>query len=818
MGRLTVGQLSYVRIKLRVTQALQASGIVNSSEVFGGDAGDADNGKDNTWRYHVPSVADNNSNLYVSKVACAYDSAATTCAPLASSYVAGSPTAPTITYRISYFNTGNATQSNVVLSEILPCQSASASSVKVGTVTGPLAALISVPYTTRTTSAGNCTTTPQTRATVTFATMASMGPMAGGQMIVNVPSSASALGDDVINSARLTSNEVPAGSISNAVTFVGSSGSPTLVVSKRVLQPSGTAGGTIQYVIVVKNAGTGPAKGLQIDDVLPGNGDANVNAATRFNFISLDAVTSTGLTTATALLTSTGTVAASALTPYASQTGAANQIDLLFNFGAASTLAANGVVTLTFTAGIGSGVPASSTPYYNNVVARATVGSTYRIDSGAAAPVLVTGALSLSKTLVCYIDGAGGCVAPLANAVAANARLRYQIAYANLSASALANPVVTDTLPCQVSTLSGSPTITITAVVGPLAATGPTIAVSSGNCPSLRQTVVLGSAASLSAGSSGTFTVELRLSTPSTTPTTSTTVTNDASMGATGAGTASAAVAALVTSQPVLQVSKSVSPSAVAPGATLSYTITVTNAGTTAAQAISLYDVLPTGTSTTADASRRFTYQPGSTIVSGALTSVTPTTQLVPNLSGFTGSAYAANQQQVSWLFAGQSLAAGASATLRFTAIVGASLSALAPPNYYYNYAVASASNASQATSNPSASNVTLVANLSVTKSNGASSLRSGGSTAYTVTVSNLGPSAADNAVIKDVPGAGLSCTSVTCAATSGSALCPGALPIGTPRAYGVTNFFAGGEAIPSLPANSSVSFQVLCSITASGQ
>jgi large repetitive protein len=69
VGQLTVGEIRYVKISLRLTAPVPSAGIVNSSEVFGGDAGGADDGKDSVWRYHVPSVADNNSNLLVQKTA-----------------------------------------------------------------------------------------------------------------------------------------------------------------------------------------------------------------------------------------------------------------------------------------------------------------------------------------------------------------------------------------------------------------------------------------------------------------------------------------------------------------------------------------------------------------------------------------------------------------------------------------------------------------------------------------------------------------------------------------------------------------------------
>jgi uncharacterized repeat protein (TIGR01451 family) len=111
------------------------------------------------------------------------------------------------------------------------------------------------------------------------------------------------------------------------------------------------------------------------------------------------------------------------------------------------------------------------------------------------------------------------------------------------------------------------------------------------------------------------------------------------------------------------------------------------------------------------------------------------------------------------------------------------------------------------------------VAALSVTKTNAVNSLVAGSTTAYTVTFANGGPSAANGALVKDSASAGLQCTAVTCAATTGGASCPTSLlPLGSVVPTGSTNFFGTGETITTFPANSSVSLVVNCSVTATGQ
>ena len=806
-----MGQLSYVRIKVRITQPVPNEGLTNSSEVFGGDAGEGDNGQDNPWRYHVPSVADNNSNLYVSKTPCTYSATATTCTPLAGGYY---PASTTVTYQITYLNTGNANQTNVVLQDILPCQTAASRTVLVGTVTGPL--LLSVPYTTTTASAGNCGTTPQTRYTVTFPTITNLGPSAGGQLIINVPNSATTLNQAVVNTAKLSSTQVPGGVVSNAVTFVGDATTPALTVVKTTPVSTGTAGGTASYVIVVKNTGTGAATGLQIDDILPSNGDAIVNTATRFNYTSLTSYSSSGLTTATALVTSTTTAALGGLTPYDTASGSANAVKVNFNFGATSSLASNGVVTLTFVVTIGSAINASANPYYNNVVARGTAGNIARIDSGDTAPITVNGQLTVSKVVECYFSG-GVCVAANgAGTIPSNARVRYRINYGNSGVGTIAGVVLTDTLPCQISSTSAA--ITVTAVLsGPIAPTSTTpfnvAGPFTGNCPNTRASFGF-PAASLPAGQTGSLQIDVQLTTPSTT---TGVVVNDVTLAAPGAGTVTAQVQATVINQPNLVISKTASPSSLLPGGTLQYTISVVNVGTTAAQVITVYDILPTGTSTVADPTLRFNYVAASSVITGALTSVAPTTQTPPTISPYSSGAYAANQQQVVWTFTGQTLAVGATATIQFTAQAGSNLPALPPPNYYNNNAVVTYFNGQQASSNAASVNVSIVANLTIAKTNSVGTLVAGSATTYTVTASNLGPANAAGSTVSDIASVGLNCTSVTCVQTTGVAACPAGFTLGTPVAKGATTFFSTGEALPTFNSGSTVVFTVVCGVTATG-
>ena len=95
-------------------------------------------------------------------------------------------------------------------------------------------------------------------------------------------------------------------------------------------------------------------------------------------------------------------------------------------------------------------------------------------------------------------------------------------------------------------------------------------------------------------------------------------------------------------------------------------------------------------------------------------------------------------------------------------------------------------------------------ADLSITKDNGASAVIGGGTTTYTVVVSNAGPAPANGAILRDPAPAGMTCTTVTCSGATGGAACPAAT---------IGGLQGGGVALPTLPAASSLTFQIGCSV-----
>jgi uncharacterized repeat protein (TIGR01451 family) len=97
-------------------------------------------------------------------------------------------------------------------------------------------------------------------------------------------------------------------------------------------------------------------------------------------------------------------------------------------------------------------------------------------------------------------------------------------------------------------------------------------------------------------------------------------------------------------------------------------------------------------------------------------------------------------------------------------------------------------------------------ADLSISKSNGVSTVTSGGVTAYTIIVGNAGPSSANNAIVADPTSTGLVPLSVACSA-QGGAVCPAGLS---------TSTFQAGLAIATFPAGSTLTFTLNTQVSAS--
>lgn len=101
-------------------------------------------------------------------------------------------------------------------------------------------------------------------------------------------------------------------------------------------------------------------------------------------------------------------------------------------------------------------------------------------------------------------------------------------------------------------------------------------------------------------------------------------------------------------------------------------------------------------------------------------------------------------------------------------------------------------------------------AKLTISKTNGVSTLISGQTTSYTITVANLGPASADGTVLRDPAASGLVCTGLSCTVAMGNAACPSSSAVGDLQS-------PAGLAIPSFPAASTLTFQLICEVTATG-
>lgn len=133
------------------------------------------------------------------------------------------------------------------------------------------------------------------------------------------------------------------------------------------------------------------------------------------------------------------------------------------------------------------------------------------------------------------------------------------------------------------------------------------------------------------------------------------------------------------------------------------------------------------------------------------------------------------------------------------------------PGATYAGGGTAAGSNYASASSTQEDVSITATTLLEITKTNAVGTVTAGSLTSYTITVANQGPSSANNAVITDPAVSGLNCTAVTCSVGSGAAVCPVA------PALSVANLQGSGVTVATFPANSSLNFQVSCTVTATG-
>ncbi|MGB7650485.1 MAG: hypothetical protein WBL62_04715, partial [Gallionella sp.] len=611
---------------------------------------------------------------------CVYQGLPLTCTP--GSYIDGTPipVAAKLGYKIVYENLAAVPMTGISVSDVLPTQVVLApnpiSNLMINGVAAAIPAAVANPAAT--------VILPALPATAN--NMRAAFGTAGAQGIITFDVQTNATtGVGVTNTASMSSTQDTAGASSSATAQVAGA---NLTVSKAVTTgtPSTVAqGGTVSYTINVRNDGAAPATLTSLVDTLPG---------------VLPVVPATAPTTKFTYATTTGAmlngIVMIAPVPGLPVNNVLTNRDAVTWTFPALTIPVGQSLTLTFTATVGAAMPkgtaaAPNATYYNDVAANYTGGAFPSSTAGSQAPVVVPFyTLTMSKTIDCVYDAPLAPALPTCQPYVANtpippsAKLRYKLSYSNLSslaqlvtikdslpasATAAGNLYVGTGLEVRPSTppLSQNPALAgaprgvdaVLTVVAPSAIIAMTPVTLAGNGL---------------LNSSGTLFIDVQTS-----ALTGTSVINCGSVSTIAADTCatlaslsmvSSTASASVANAAVLKISKTTSTPNVAVNGQATYTITITNSGTAPTTALRVYDFLPYS-GTTVDATRRFNFVTASSLFTGGLPVVTPTTVVAPSIPPY---ASHLNQQQVMWDFPGFALAPNASATITFNASVGANL------------------------------------------------------------------------------------------------------------------------------------------------
>ncbi|MEQ1916095.1 MAG: hypothetical protein ABL856_05155, partial [Gallionella sp.] len=452
-GQTTVGQLFSVRITLKITAPIPVTGIVNNSEVYGGDVSVLNSGalgsRSNIWKYVFPSVANANTTLIVVKTIvgmCAPVAPATTCTiqPYTGSTV---PSAANLNlrYRVSYLNGSGGAQSNVVLTDTLPLGAALVANTPTvlnnqQVISGPPI----LPTTVVTAPAA------AVRGVFKFTPIATLGSGAGGVVEYNVLfATAPPTTVPLPNTVTMTSATLPLGVTSTATTTPTALAS--LTISKSTSTPSVIPGGTASYSISIPNGGGAIAgsatTSITVKDTLPSNG-LSIAAADRFAYLAgattTATITSPPIAPATVATVATVIVSAAVTAP----TVAPFRESVLFTLPLGTTIPAGGVLNINFSATVGTNMPATATPYLNDasttyVGGSSTVGILSTIATTGVAPVTVNVPLTLVKSIDCVYVGvvctAGSYVTGASIPTAS--KVKYKLTYSNTGAAAIAGVV-----------------------------------------------------------------------------------------------------------------------------------------------------------------------------------------------------------------------------------------------------------------------------------------------------------------------------------------------------------------------------------------
>ncbi len=236
---------------------------------------------------------------------------------------------------------------------------------------------------------------------------------------------------------------------------------------------------------------------------------------------------------------------------------------------------------------------------------------------------------------------------------------------------------------------------------------------------------------------------------------------------------------------------KAGTPSAVLQAQTITYTLDVTNAGPGVAASVTVTDPF----STAAFGTVSWTCSP---IAAGAATLVTTACSAASGTGSINNTV---------------SLSLGGTVRYSITALLTTTF--VGTVTNVGNATVSSLITDAVPSNNTSATitnNVTPAALLTINKTNGVNTMAAGSTTAYTVTVANLGPANAAGSVFLDPAARGLDCTTVTFSAT------PPASITASPSPLTLSALQTTGVTLTAFPANSTATFVVTCGIAATGR
>lgn len=788
-GRLVVGTQNFVKINLQLTSPPPALGVINNSEVFGGDGSPESAGggnRDSAWVYHVPSVATNTSSLYILKeVVCVYDASGTCVANNGANLpTTGTPATvgPKVRYRITYINSSNGTMHNLVLCDQLPnlvgltfANVTQVSSIpNVGIPTNPAAAACGF-------AAGG--------ATFSYPAIPALAGGGAGIITFDVQYPVLTAGTVVSNQGKAVSDELTTGVNSYAPSNIVASLQAQLLVTKSVYPANANKGDTVTYTINIANTG-GYAAGLtSLADTLPGVATAVVasQVQSRFNYLATNSVTLNGapLSGVTAVMT-----------PPALP-GTTNKELVTWTFPPGTSLPGGGLTVLEFTANLGdNSVPANNllvygTAYTNTATATYTGGAAATAVTAVLPPVTVSiPNLQVTKTIDCVFSGATCTSGSYASgsAIPVNAKLRYKIVYTNPEVAAQ-TITLSDTLPASTTSagnlyVASGPDIRPSAPVlsvNPVAA-GAARGVDAALTTIAASSVVTFTAASLPGSSSGTLYMDVQTNAAS-----AAVVTNSASISSTqrtAAGGAAIPASAVSATAASLTITKTSNIATVAPGGVVTYTITATNNSGVGVPVTSIVDTLPFATV--------------GTIAYTATTSMTANGVVQTGVAGVPAAgqyknpaptaAAAGVSQVVTWTLpvAGTTINNGQSLILTFTVTYSATVprgSSIYNNNATANYTGGSASTGSVAP-------VTVPYNtLSVSKAvitPASASIAPNSAVTYAITVTNTGSTAVPvTSVVDSLPAATVgtigytSTTSVLVNGVAQTAVASPTLPVG---------------------------------------